>query len=126
MVYLSHQQLPELRQFTQAERRVLLLNFGFTRHAADPRRSRYAGYAIFLGQIVGIVVGSFVVPDPSERTVFFGMFGGLIMSFVAIYFIGIYVDRSALRAFIAASSRPIVPLNDRVGVIAHYGKPPKA
>jgi hypothetical protein len=125
MLYLTHQ-LPELRQFTPLERRILLLNFGFTRHAADPSRSRYTGYAIFLGQIGGIIVGSFVVPNPSEHTVFFGMFGGLFMSFVAIYFIGISIDRSALRSFIAASLRPIVPLNDRVAVIAHHGYPPKA
>ena len=124
MLYLSLMQLPEMASFTPAERRILLLNFSASQPEVTHRRSRRLGYAVFAGQILGLIAGAVVAG--SERGVLCGMLGGLVVSLAIVYVVGLYIDRAPLRAFVARASRPIMPVNDRVAVLAYHGKPPKA
>ncbi|MEY2520589.1 MAG: hypothetical protein QOF24_2348 [Verrucomicrobiota bacterium] len=124
MLYLSHMQLPDMAWFTPAERRIFLLDFSASQPEVTHRRSRRIGYAVFAGQILGLIDGAVVAG--SERGVLCGMLGGLVVSLAIVYVVGLYIDRAPLRAFVARSSRPIMPINDRVAVFAYHGKPPKA
>jgi hypothetical protein len=124
VIYLSHHQLPELANLSPLERRTALVNFRLTDGAAS-RRSRLLGYVIFGGQISGIIVGAVFFPDSPEKGILLSMLGGLFLSLAVGYFVDLYSSRPALRAFIAASSRPFVPVNDCAAILIYRGKQPQ-
>jgi hypothetical protein len=126
VIHFSYKHLPELAHLSPQDRRIAWVNFVFAREGARGE-SRWLGWLIIVGSVLGVAVGAFAVPFPSEITVVVGLFVGITVPPLIYRAIALQRWRPSLRAFVSASSAPFTPFNDRAAIIAHYGRvPPKA